>query len=94
MSVDLEKLAQNLLGSMPAGKSGDAEKYMGLLQSQESKQLLAQMSDKEKEALATAGTAAAQGDSAAMRKVLMKLMSSKEGMALVKQAKDIYNGKK
>ena len=94
MSADLENLAQSLLGRLPGDKSEDMEKYMGLLQTQESKQLLARMTDKEKESLAKAGVAAAQGDSASLRKLLLKLMSSKEGAALVKQAKDIYHGKK
>ena len=52
------------------------------------------MSNEEKASLTQAGAAAAQGDSAALRKVIFKLMSSKEGAALVKQAKDIYYGKK
>jgi len=92
--ADIENMAQSILGQMPQGKTGDAEKYMGLLQSPEGKQLLAKMTDGDKEALAKAGMAAAQGDAASMRKVLFKLMSSKEGAALVKQAKDIYTGRK
>ena len=92
--TDMESMAQNILGRIPAGKSGDAEKYMGLLQSPEGRQLLARMTDADKEALAKSGLAAAQGDSAAMRRVLIKLMSSKEGSSLIKQAMDIYQGKK
>jgi len=95
MTADFENMARDLLGRAQGGKhSGDIEKYMGLLQTPEGRQLFAQMSDEEKASLSQAGAAAAQGDSAALRKVIFKLMSSKEGAALVKQAKDIYYGKK
>ena len=94
MAADLENLARALLQNVPGGKGIENEdKFMGLLHSQEGRQLLSRMSDREKEEMARAGTAAAQGDSGALRKVMLKLMSSKEGSSLIKQAMDIYHGK-
>jgi len=95
MAGDFENLAQTLLRNVSGGQNaGDTEKYMGLLQSPEGRKLLENIPDSEKEGLARDGAAAMQGDSAALRRAMLRLMSSKEGASLMKQAMDIHNGKR
>ena len=93
--TDLENLAQSLLGRVQGLETSEAEKYMDLFRSEESRKFMSRMSEEEKASLAKAGEAAAGGDGAAARRLFFKMMSSKEGSALLKQAMEIHNsGKK
>ncbi|MDR3207119.1 MAG: hypothetical protein LBT60_02190 [Oscillospiraceae bacterium] len=95
MAIDYEALAKMLPANRQGGKkAGDLEAYKGLLDTPEAKTLRAQLSDGKGDALEQAADAAARGDTEALRKLMSRVMETREGAALVKQAMNIYRGKK
>ncbi|MEG1720623.1 MAG: hypothetical protein RRY65_01475 [Pseudoflavonifractor sp.] len=77
-------MSANLMDSPDAAKLlGDKEAIMGLLGSPDTKRLMELLSENAGGGLKTAASAAMQGDTGQLTDLLGRLMSSKEGAAVV-----------
>jgi hypothetical protein len=95
MAVDYDALAKMLPPSFLKGKkAGDLEAYKSLLDTPEAQKLRAQLADGKGDALEQAAAAAARGDAEALKKLMSRMLETKEGAALAKQAMNIYRGGK
>ncbi len=87
MAYDLEALGMLLSRS---GKStGSFDKYKALLDTPEGKKVLQNLSGEGGDALKKAAGEAAKGDADAAKKLIMNLLSTKEGAALAKQIMEL-----
>ena len=86
----IEDVAKGILGEDSKGL--DMKTVSALMESQEGKALLRQLSGEGGDALKRAAAAAADGDRGSVQRLLISLMSSREGQALARQVKEM--GKK
>ncbi|MCL2080696.1 MAG: hypothetical protein FWH16_01205 [Oscillospiraceae bacterium] len=85
---NLEFLAKNLLAKGKNTVPG-IDKYMGILDTEEGKRLLGQLSANGGDSLKSAAQKAAGGDTAATKDLIKTILSSKEGKALAAQVMEI-----
>ena len=90
MATDMEKLLKNLSDKPEAKRAmeniGDVK---GLVDSQEGKAILNQLSDQNAAHVKKAADAAAAGDTAAAKQLLSKVLSTKEGATLARQVMEM-----
>jgi hypothetical protein len=90
---NLESLAKNFLNKNKASIPG-IDKYLGILESDEGKKLLEQLSASGGDSLKDAAEKAADGDAAATQNLIRTVMGSKEGRALAAQIMEISKNNK
>jgi hypothetical protein len=90
---NLESLAKSFLSKNKDSIPG-IDRYLGILESDEGKKLLSQLSASGGDSLKDAAQKAADGDVGATKNLIQTVLSSKEGRALAAQIMEISKNSK